>query len=275
MRIHRVKPLLLAAIGLLVICIILFPYINMALTSVKSDADVYAVPPRFFPLDWVWSNYVTVWQQVDLANWLQNSIFITVTSTVVTLLIATPAAYHLARYNFRFKRGIMLVLLISQMVTPTVVIIGLYREFLTFGLINTQAALIIVNIAFNLSFAVWILTSFFRSIPEEVMEAALLDGCTDLRTLVRVVLPMAAPGVITAIIFTFVSVWNEYVVALLLINDTSKLPLAVGITTFQGQYTVQWQYLFATAIIAVVPVVVLFALVERHLVSGLTAGSTK
>jgi len=271
----RLKPLLLMGAGVVVFCVIVLPYFVMTMTALKPDDEVYRLPPSVVPSDWSWGNFVQVWSEAPLATWLGNSLVVTVTATAITLLIATPAAYHLARREFRFKRLIMIVLLLGQMITPTLVIIGLYREFLALGLVNTLTALIIVNVAFHVSFVVWIMTSYFRSIPAEVAEAAHLDGCSDIGALWRVILPMAAPGVVTAAVFTFVSVWNEYIVALLLIKDRDLLPVAVGITSFQGQYTVQWQFLFAAALIAVLPIIVMFSTIEGRLVGGLTAGATK
>ena len=142
-------------------------------------------------------------------------------------------------------------------------------------MVNTYGALILTNAAFNLAFAVWILHGFFASIPKEVEEAANLDGCSRFGTLRRVMLPLTLPGIVTAVIFTFIAAWNEYVVALTLMIDESKKPLTVGITSYVTGYEQHWDQLFAAAVIAIVPVVILFAVIEKHLVGGLTAGSVK
>ena len=140
---------------------------------------------------------------------------------------------------------------------------------------NTYLAIILTNAAFNLAFAMWILHGFFSSIPKEVEEAPNLDGCGRFGTLWRVMLPLTRPGLVTAVIFTFIAAWNEYVVALTLMQDDAKKPLTVGINSYVTGYEQNWDQMFAASLIAIVPVVILFALIEKHLVSGLTAGSVK
>ena len=161
------------------------------------------------------------------------------------------------------------------MFAPTSLVVGLYRQFFELNMINTYGALIITNAAFNLAFAVWILHGFFSSIPVEVEEAAQLDGSGRIRTLLKVMLPLTLPGLVTATIFTFIAAWNEYVVALTLMIDDDKKPLTVGFRAYVTGYEQHWDQLFAASVMAVVPVVILLALIEKHLVGGLTAGSVK
>ena len=161
------------------------------------------------------------------------------------------------------------------MFAPTALVVGLYREFFELSLVNTYTALILTNAAFNLAFAIWILRAFFASIPRELEEAAAVDGCGRVRTLCSIVLPLARPALVTATIFAFIAAWNEYIVALTLMTDPDKRPLTVGITTYVTAYVQHWNHLFAASVIAIVPVVLLFALIERHLVTGLTAGGVK
>ena len=161
------------------------------------------------------------------------------------------------------------------MFSPTALIIGIFREVKFFNGLNTYLALIIVNAGFNLAFSVWLLSGFFSTVPQEIEESALIDGCNRLQALRRITLPVALPGIVTAIIFTFVATWNEFTVALTLMSTIDKYPISIGITTFIGQYDIAWEYLFATQIMAIVPVVVLFIAIERYLVGGLTAGSVK
>jgi multiple sugar transport system permease protein len=189
--------------------------------------------------------------------------------------VAVPAAYYLARFRFKSRNLILLLVLATQMFAPTSMVIGIYREFVALGLVNTYTSLILVNAAFNLAFSVWILTGFFSSIPAEVEEAAMLDGCSRMKVLRTITLPLALPGLLTAIIFTFIAAWNEFVVALTLTSTPAIRPLTVGITGFIGLYEVQWHYVFAVSLIAIIPVVILFISIEKWLVSGLTAGSIK
>ena len=161
------------------------------------------------------------------------------------------------------------------MLQPAVLITGLIRQFLALGINDTWFAMILVNAAFNLSFAVWIMHSFFAAVPVEIEEAAQLDGLSRLRILVRVSLPLVRPGIVAATIFAFVACWNEFAASLVILTTPENQPLSVSLTKFIGQYDTAWQYVFALSTVGVVPVVVLFALIEKRLVAGLTAGSVK
>jgi len=247
----------------------------MLLTAAKPEAELRVTPPRLTPLHWQPGNFLAVLADPEFQSWLRVSLTVALASTAVVVLAATPAAYYTARHRFRGRSAFLLLVLVTQMFSPTALVVGLYRQFFELDLVNTYASLIFTNAAFNLAFAVWILRAYFASIPREIEEAAAVDGCGRLRTLVRVVLPLSLPGVGTAVIFAFIAAWNEYVVALTLMTAPDKRPLTVGITSYVTAYVQHWNHLFAASVIAIVPVVVLFALIERHLVRGLTAGSVK
>jgi multiple sugar transport system permease protein len=227
------------------------------------------------PGEWRFQNFARVLADAEFQAWLRVSLVVAVTSTALVILAAVPAAYHTARHRFPGRSAFLFLVLVTQMFAPTALVVGLYREFFELGLINTHAALILVNAAFNLAFAIWILRAFFASIPRDIEEAALVDGCGRVGALIRIVLPLSAPGIVTAAIFAFIAAWNEYIVALTLMTDAGKRPLTVGITSYVTAYVQHWDLLFAASSIAIVPVVVLFALIEPYLVGGLTAGSVK
>jgi multiple sugar transport system permease protein len=262
----------LAGWGLLLAGVVLSPYLVMILTAAMPDGELRAIPPRLWPRHWQPGNFVGVLADTGFQAWLRVSLIVAAASTVVALLTAVPAAYYTARRRFRGRTAFLLLVLGTQMFSPTALVVGLYREFFELDLTNTYAALILTDAAFNLAFAVWILHEFFASIPREIEEAAALDGCGELRSLVRIALPLSRPGLVTAVIFTFIAAWNEYIVALTLMTDPDKQPLTVGITSYVTAYVQHWNSLFAASTIAIVPVVVLFALIEPYLVGGLTAG---
>lgn len=247
----------------------------MMITSVKSKSEILAIPTTFLPQHWTWSNFVTIWKQLPLAQYLRTSIVVSLSATVLVLLLAIPAAYYVGRNKFRGRTSFLLLVLVTQMFSPTSLVIGIFREVIKFHLVNTWMALILVYAAFNMAFSIWILSSFFASIPIEIEEAAWIDGATRMQALRQIILPIALPGLVTAFIFTFISAWNEFVIALTIESSPAHQPLTVGLESLIGQYQVQWQYLFAGSLIAIVPVVILFALIEKYLVSGLTAGSVK
>lgn len=266
---------LLSGAGLLVAFAFLAPYVVMVLGSLRSSSDNKATPPSFLPKVWQWSTYADVLGDERFRSWLMTSVIVAAASTVVVILVSVPAAYMTARYRFPGRTPFLLLVLVTQMFSPTALVVGLYREFFELNMINTYGALILTNAAFNLAFAVWILHGFFSSIPTEVEEAALLDGTTRWQSLRKIMLPLTLPGLVTATIFTFIAAWNEYVVALTLMIDDSKKPLTVGFRSYVTGYEQNWDQLFAASVIAVAPVVILFAIIERHLVGGLTAGSVK
>jgi len=261
--------------GLVVALLVLSPYLVMLLTAVKPTAELRTTPPRLTPVHWQWANFADVLRDPDFLAWLRVSLAVALASTALALLAAVPAAYYTARHRFRGRTAFLFLVLVTQMFSPTALVVGLHREFFELDLINTYLALILTNAAFNLAFAVWILRAFFASIPREIEEAAAVDGCGRLRVLWTIVLPLSRPGVVTALIFSFIAAWNEYIVALTLMTDPDKKPLTVGITSYVTAYVQHWNSLFAASVIAIVPVVVLFALIERHLVAGLTAGSVR
>jgi multiple sugar transport system permease protein len=164
---------------------------------------------------------------------------------------------------------------VTQMFQPTAMLVGIYREFLSFGMIDTVSSLILVNAGFNMAFAVWIMNAYVSAIPQELEEAAFIDGSTRLGALFRVTLPLALPGIVTALIFTFIAAWNEFIVALTLTTSSTTEPLTVALNSYVGQYQVDWRHLFAGSVIATIPVIILFALIEGKVVGGLTAGSIK
>jgi multiple sugar transport system permease protein len=274
-RRHRVRRTALGLAGLVLALAVLSPYFVMVLTAAKPETELRITPPRLVPLRWQPGNFLEVLVDPSFQAWLRVSLVVALASTVIVVVAATPAAYYTARHRFPGRSAFLLLVLVTQMFSPTALVVGLYRQFFELDLVNTYAALILTNAAFNLAFAIWILRAFFAAIPREIEEAAAVDGCGRLRALVLVVLPISLPALVTAVIFSFIAAWNEYVVALTLMTDPARKPLTVGITSYVTAYVQHWNHLFAASVIAIVPVVVLFALIERHLVGGLTAGSVK
>ncbi|MFF2750554.1 carbohydrate ABC transporter permease [Kitasatospora sp. NPDC058048] len=269
----RPRTVVLAGVAWLLAAVFLLPYLEMVVTALRPADELRDA--GYLPHHFAWSNFVGVWRDSTLGGNLRVTLLVAGGSTVLALLVALPAAYCTARVRYRGRRLFLLLVLVTQMFQPTSLLVGLYREFYRLVMLNSVWTLILCNAAFNLAFAIWILTAYISAIPVELEEAALLDGLGRLGALRRVVLPLAMPGVVTAVIFTFISAWNEFVMGLTLSTEPGSQPLTVGINSFIGNYTVEWNYLFAGSVVAIVPVVVLFALIERHVVSGLTAGSVK
>ena len=247
----------------------------MVLTALKPAAELRTTPPRLFPVDWRIGSFADGARRRSVSGVAPR---------------IPDRGRHLdgargrrggarrlphARHRFRGRTAFLLLVLVTQMFSPTALVVGLYREFFDWGLVNTYAALILTNAAFNLAFAVWMLRGFFASIPREIEEAAAVDGCGRLGVLLRVVLPLARPAIATALIFSFIAAWNEYVVALTLMTDAARRPLTVGITSYVTAYVQHWNLLFAASVIALVARGDPVRADRAAPGGGLTAGSVK
>lgn len=272
---RNARRFVLPLAGFGVILIFVAPYLVMLLDALRPSGEVLATPPSFFPKHWTGAAFAQVIGDPAFLNWLKTSLIVAISATLIVILVAIPAAYFTARFTFRGRLAFLGLVVITQMFAPTSLVVGIYREFYDLGLINTYGALILTDAAFNIAFALWILQGFFAAIPKDIEEAASLDGCGRFGTMIRIMLPLTLPGIVTAVTFTFIAAWNEYVVALTLIQDDALKPLTVGISSYVTAYEQNWSQLFAASLIAIVPVVILFALIEKHLVGGLTAGAVK
>jgi multiple sugar transport system permease protein len=263
--------------GAVVLLVFVLPYTIMFFGSVKTKAQIRSVDPTYFPTEWHWENYINMWStpETPLPQNLISTIVISVFATLLVLAVAMPAAYYTARFRFPGRFVFLFLVIVTQMLQPAVLTSGLFRQFVAFGMIDTWAAMILVNAAFNLSFAVWIMHSFFAGVPKEIDEAAQIDGAGRLTVLFRIQLPLVWPGIVTAIVFTFVACWNEFAASLVILSTAGNQPLSVALTKFVGQYETSWHYVFGVSIVAIIPVVVLFMIIEKRLVGGLTAGSVK
>jgi multiple sugar transport system permease protein len=271
---HAPRRIVLALVAYVVALIFLLPYVEMVISAVRPPKEL--LDRGYLPQHFDWSNFTSIWKTGFGKN-LGASLKIAGGATLLVLLVATPAAYYTARHRFRGRTLFLLLVLATQMFQPAAMLVGIQREFINFDLPNQVISLILVNAGFNLAFAVWILNAYFSSIPAELEEAAMVDGTTRLGALGRITLPLAWPGLVTALIFTFIGAWNELLVALTLTlgSPQSQRPITVEINNYIGQYSIDWGHLFAGSVIATLPVIVLFAFIEGKVVGGLTAGSVK
>ena len=257
------------------VCIItLYPYFAMLCTALKSRNEIFG-GNTILPITALWSNFIDIWSRAPMAKYMLNSILIAGGSTIIAMLCGIPAAYALARMKFKGQTAFLGVIIVSQMFAPVVLLIGIYKVMLNMGLTDSILGLIFINAAFNQAFTVWLLRGTFMGISAEMEQAATIDGCPRVQSMMKVLLPVAAPGIVTTLIFIFINAWNEYTVALCLISTDTLKPLTVGINTFNGYNIIEWQYLFAASIFAIIPVVILFMCIEKNLVSGLASGGVK
>ncbi len=266
----------LVLIFCIVLCVvILYPYFVMFTTSTKETNELYAQNMTVFPKVWHLETYGEIWTQAPVAKYFINSLLVASGATILAIMCGVPAAYALSRMRFKGKTVFLGLVIMSQMFAPVVLLPGIYKLMVNMSLTDSVIGLVLLNAAFNQAFAIWLLRGTFMSISSEMEQAATIDGCSRIQALNKILLPMAAPGIVTALIFVFINSWNEYTMALTLISTDSFKPITVGINTLYGYNMIQWQYLFATSIFATLPVIVLFMFIEKHLVKGLTAGGVK
>ena len=259
-----------------VVCLVtLYPYYVMAITAFRSNAetlDMYFL--HMFPVKWLWSNLTDIIHR-GVPRYLLNSLLVAGGATALAMLCGIPAAYAMARMRFAGKKAFLGFVIMSQMFSPVVLLIGISQLMNTLHLNDSILGLMLINAAFNQAFAVWLLRGTFVSISPEMEQAALIDGCGTVGALTRVLIPMAAPGIVTALIFVFINAWNEYTISTVLISTNVNRPITVGITQFSSFNMIEWQYLFAASLLATIPVVILFMSIEKHLTAGLTSGGVK
>lgn len=254
---------------------VLYPYYVMLITAFRTNAetnDMYF--QHLFPTEWKWENLSHIVKR-GVPRYLLNSAMIAGGATLIALICGIPAAYAMSRMKFKGKKVFLGFVIMSQMFSPVVLLIGISQLMSTLHLNDSILGLMLINAAFNQAFAIWLLRGTFVSISPEMEQAARIDGCTVLGALWHVLLPMAAPGIVTTLIFVFINSWNEYTISTVLISTASNRPITVGITQFSSFNMIEWQYLFAASLLATIPVVIMFMFIEKHLTSGLTSGGVK
>ena len=266
---------LLYAFVIALCLLILYPYYVMLVTGFRSMAETNDINfLHIFPTKWRFENLKEIVSR-GVLQYLRNSLLIASGATAIALLCGIPAAYAMSRMQFKGKNIFLGFVIVSQMFSPVVLLIGIAQLMNAMNLTNSIFGLMLINAAFNQAFAIWLLRGTFVSISPEMEQAAKIDGCSTMGSLTRVLLPMAAPGIVTTLIFVFINSWNEYTISSVLISQASNRPITVGLSQFASLNMIEWQNMFAASLLATIPVVILFMCIEKHLTSGLTSGGVK
>lgn len=253
----------------------LFPVLWVALMSVRPEGAVLSYPVRLIPQEITFDPYRQVLQKSNTIKWLLNSLKISILLVVGVILVTVPASYAFSRFDFRGKAPLLFVILLFQMISPVVIVIPMYNMMATLNMLDTHFSVILLYIGLQLPFSIWLLKSYFDTIPKDLDRAARVDGCSPLQTLVYVLLPSMVPGIAVVAIFNFVFAWTEFVMAFTLLNDSSLYTIAVGVFSFQGQYGTNWRAIAAVSMVAMVPLLIMFVVLQRYFVKGLTEGAVK
>lgn len=271
-RLRRLAEIELPAA--LLVCVALAPYAWMVLTSIKPTVEIARFPVVYVPDAPTLSHYADLFARTTFPDNLLDSLLVAVSACALGLGLSVPAAYAFSRFGFVGRRFLMTQFLTINMFPIVLMIIPLFVAMRALGLLDTVLGVVLGHATFAIPFAIWMLTSYLNGIPRELDEAAMVDGATRLQTIVRILLPLAAPGIASTGIYIFVASWNEYLFAMMLSGQNVRT-VTVALQLFIGEYTIQWGLLTAGGTLVALPVTVLFLFVQRHLVGGLTAGAVK
>ncbi|GIO98689.1 carbohydrate ABC transporter permease [Paenibacillus sp. FSL W8-0187] len=256
------------------------PFLWMILTSLKPQAEIYSTPLTYLPHELNWNGYKGMLNpnaddSANFMKWFGNTALVSLLTTVFSLVISAFGGYAMSRFGFRGRMSLGYIILLTQMLPGSLLIIPLYLIMKDYNLLNSHLGLVIAYTTFAVPFCTWMLKGYFDSVSQSIDEAASVDGANRWTTFIRILLPLTLPGLVVTGVFSFLTSWNEFMFAQTFISDYDKWTLSVGIASFQGQYVVNWDYLMAGSVITTLPIVIAFWLLQKHLVSGMTAGAVK
>ncbi len=277
----RIGKIITWSLTFVLMLVISVPGLWVVLTAFRPNREVLAKPAVWIPQDPGWNNFAKIFGfgaeqiAIPVPAYFTNSLIIALTSTVIALLVGMSGGYAFARYRFKFKNGLFLGLMLSRTVPGIALSLPVFIIWSRLGLIDAKLGLIIVYVALNVPFTIWLIDGFFRQIPKEMSEAAQVDGCTRWQAFWHIEFPLAKSGIASAGIFAFLTSWNEYALASNLTRSTDSKTLPVGLMDFTAQFTIDWAGMSAMAVIIIIPALILTFLVQKHLIAGLTFGGVK
>jgi ABC-type glycerol-3-phosphate transport system permease component len=254
---------------------VLFPLVWMLSTSFKTEPETFQLPPTWIPQAPTAQAFVTIWKLKNFGRYFLNTAVVSVAATGLSLLLSVPASYAFARFRFRGANLLLSLILITQMLPSVLLVVPYFTLMRVLGLLNTHLALILAYASFSLPFCIWMLRGFFAGIPKELDEAAMVDGCSRLQAVIKVIMPLAVPGLAATSLFTFLLAWNHYLFALSLATTDTMYTVSVGLGAMMGEFRIAWNELMAAALVATVPTLIVYTFLERYFVQGLTGGAVK
>lgn len=255
---------------------VLLPLYWMVITSFKTNAEIVNVHEiTFFPKTFTLENYTELFKQYDYGTMLKNSVVLSVTTGIIVTIFAIFGGYGMARYRFKGKAALNLFFLLTQMIPGILVTIPIYVFFSKVGLINTSTGLIILYVIGNIPFTSITMRSFFDRIPASLEEAAWVDGCSRMKSIFKIVLPIMLPGIVSVFIFAFIGAWNDLMTGTIFVSSQKLWTIPVGLKSMIGKYSVPWGNLMAGGVMAMLPTTILFVFMQKYIVEGMTAGSVK
>jgi multiple sugar transport system permease protein len=252
-----------------------FPLLWIMLSSVKSSAELADDPLGFWPREFTLEHYFTVLFELGALNNLGNSLVISLSTTLITIVVSTTGAYGIVRFFPRVGERLTQILISTYMFPPILLAVPYTAIMVGLGIINTYFGLVLAYLSFSIPYAVWMLTAFFRTVPIEIEEAAQVDGAGRFRVFASIATPIVAPGIVATAVYTFINSFNEFLFALLFINSTDRMPIAVALYSLSGSEVLDWGAMLAASVVVVVPSIVFFLSIQRYIAAGLSEGSVK
>lgn len=253
----------------------MIPVLWMISTSIKTEAETFSIPPKWIPDTITFASYSKIWTEYSFLTYFKNSIIITLVSVFVAVVVSCLAGYGVTRFRFKGKQSFLSFILITQMFPSIMLLIPYYKVLSSYGLKDSLLGLILVYISFTIPFCSWMMVGYFKTIPLELDEAAIIDGCGRWKTFTKIVLPMTLPGISSCAIYAFITAWNEYMFAQILVTDSALKTVPVGIAELNGFYKIMWNDMMAASVVASLPLVIAFLFLQKYFISGLTAGAVK
>ncbi|MDR0999025.1 MAG: carbohydrate ABC transporter permease [Treponema sp.] len=260
---------------LLMLAFVTIPFYWVIVTSLKLEKNIVQRPVKYLPDPATFENYINAWKNVGFEHFFTNSFLISLAVAVVVLVFSSLVAYPLTRFHFRGKKITMLVLLCTQFLPHSMLLIPLFMIFRVLGLINNPIALVISYVTFSLPFNAIMMRGFMSSIPVSLEEAAMIDGCNRLGAIYRIILPLLLPAVVACGSFAFIDSWKEFLFAVMFINDPSRMTIPVGLSYMLGEFSINYGILAAGAVIAIIPPMAMFSYMQKYLIRGLSSGGVK
>lgn len=273
----RRTNVILCIVSVFVLGVLLFPVFWTLITSLKTEQEIFQIPPTFYPHVLNTKSYAAQIETGDFNMFRSffNSLIISLGAMAIAVVLAVPASYAIARYKFRGRNGMLLCFLVTQMLPVSVLLTPMFIMFRNLHLYNKWGSSILADATIGIPFSILILKNYFASIPKDLEEAAWVDGCNKFTTFMRILVPIAKPGIIVCAIFSFLYAWGDLAYGMTFILDQQKRPITAGIFNFMGQYGTRWSYLTAFAIVTIIPVTLIFIFMQKYIIAGMTSGAVK
>ena len=276
-KLNKKKNILFCVISVIILCVLLFPLFWILVTSLKTEQEIFQIPPTFYPHELNLKSYAAQVETGDFNMFraFGNSFLISIGAMLIAVVLAVPASYAIARYRFVGRKAMLLGFLVTQMLPVSVLLTPMFIMFKGMNVYNTWVSAILADATLGIPFSVLILKNYFASIPKELEEAAYIDGGGLMKAFMKVLVPVAKPGVIVCAIFSFLYSWGDLAYGMTFILDQQKRPITAGIFNFMGQYGTTWSYLTAFAIVTIIPVALIFIFMQKYIIAGMTSGAVK